>query len=270
MVQSRHEENTIAQKNLVIARKHIKHLFGQGVEVVPVSSRVVRSAEHLDTDIELNANIDVKIDFNDKAKSETGMITEGWRHLENRWSRQVRSCSGVEMGEQKHGEILTHQPLNVAQVKEEHKADEQEQEELEEPEGEYEFSPGLWTSPRKPNDMGNHGHDHDHCAPTTISTTTPLPTPERSLSAAKDQGLKVKDSVSTAVPGPAYESEGLTSGDVKPHLASKREEDLQSSKYDRGETVDPNKATDEVSEATGTRCGVPVYSSPYGSWESDE
>ena len=51
-VPTRHEEKTIAQRNLVIARKNARCIFGQELEVVPNSSRVVRSAQNLDTDME--------------------------------------------------------------------------------------------------------------------------------------------------------------------------------------------------------------------------
>ena len=80
----------------------------------------------------------------------------------------------------------------------------------------------------------------------------------------KTQGVEGKESMSAAVLGQAHESEGLTSEDVKPHSASQREEDLQSSKHDRGESVEPHKPIDEVSGATGTRCCAPVEGIPSG------
>ena len=69
-------------------------------------------------------------------------------------------------------------------------------------------------------------------------TISPIYKGSTSQPAANAQGLKIESSVSTAVPRQAYKSEELTSGDVKPHSASKREGDLQSSKHDRGESVD--------------------------------
>ena len=66
------------------------------------------------------------------------------------------------------------------------------------------------------------------------------------------------------MPDQAYKSEELTSGDVKPHSVSKRQGDLQSLGHVRGESVEANNPADEVSGATGTRCGGPIEETPSG------
>ena len=63
-------------------KENVRCLFGHALEVGPFSSRFVRSAKHIDADVELNANVGVKVSFNGKAKSETNVNIEGWEQLE--------------------------------------------------------------------------------------------------------------------------------------------------------------------------------------------
>ena len=184
---------------------------------MPVSSRFVRSAEHLDADMELKADIDVNINFNGKAKSETGMNAEGREHLEVQWvPRKVQSDSGVDMGRQKHGETMMHQKLEMARVQEEHQADKNEQD-TDVDYGSWMAITEGWGEERSPpispeiiSDDATRDHDHKQrwrddrpCLPIIIMLT---PTRKSSVSAALDQGLKPGCSPSTAVPSQAYET----------------------------------------------------------------
>ena len=118
-VPSQHEENTIAQTDEANARKNALYHFGREMEVGLASSRLVRSAEHLDADIELNTNLDVKAHLHGKARSETGMIAAGWEQFNTLWARKgVKSDPGVDMGAQKNFEHLMHLELEATRVTE--------------------------------------------------------------------------------------------------------------------------------------------------------
>ena len=132
-----------------------------------------------------------------RAKSDSSVGAEKWLHEgANQYCKQSKSDSGINMTD-----------TALVSSKGEEKSEVAESRQCE---GEFEWSP------EKVNDLGNHGHDFDHCATTTIQIINSI-TFNSSMSAAMGQGLKARDSASTAVPGQAYESEGLTSGDVKPH-----------------------------------------------------
>ena len=101
----------------------------QELEVVPQTSRVVRSAQHTDLDVELSANIGMNMNYNAGTMSETGVDAEGWQKLGSQWiPRQSQSDTGVDMGIQAHGRVSDHRAMPMAGVQEERKADKQEQE----------------------------------------------------------------------------------------------------------------------------------------------
>ena len=103
---TRHEERAIAQrnKNADIAKKNMRYLFGRDVDLVSTTSRVVRSAQNLDADAELNTSIEMKVYYRGGAKFESGVNAEGWRQDGSHWpSRQPQSGPGVNMNMQEAG-----------------------------------------------------------------------------------------------------------------------------------------------------------------------
>ena len=78
-----------------------------------------------------------------------------------------------------------------------------------------------------------------------------------------DQGLKLIPPGRSAASVQTYNSGRLLApGGGKPHwdtsMNMSGQGDLSGLKRDRGESVEANNPADEVSGATGTRCGVPV------------
>ena len=143
---------------------------------------------------------------------------------------------------------------------------------------------------------GDHGPDRDHCATVTMITTTTTTTTSRPPTSSRtspqdptgpavrasneDQGLKgsmssadratdVDQGLKSIPPGlsaasvQTYNSGRLLApGGGKPHWDSSMDMsgqgNLSDPKRDLGESVEANNPADEVSGATGTRCGVPV------------
>ena len=85
-VPTKHEEKAIAKRNMMA-------LFGQEVVVVSKKNRVVRSAQNLTEDIELDTNLNKGIHI-DKAVQSEGRLPQGSRWLPR---QGTKSDPGVEM-----------------------------------------------------------------------------------------------------------------------------------------------------------------------------
>ena len=93
VVPTRHEENTIAQRSMDIAKRNMMALFGKEIVVAAKSSRVVRSARSPEEDERRDTDMNLMLNYTKNTKS------EGWRHQGSQWvPRLSQSDPGVDMG----------------------------------------------------------------------------------------------------------------------------------------------------------------------------
>jgi hypothetical protein len=136
---------------------------------------------------------DENLNSKGRAKSDTGVTAERWRHQgANRYSKQAKSDSGVVMIEKIPVELKASTSIAMMSNKGEQKKEEVEK--SDHYQGEFEFSPekSLFTD--------NHGHEHDHCAATTIRTITTTTTYNSSMSAAMVQSAADGHSIGVGHP----------------------------------------------------------------------
>lgn len=177
VVPTRHEENTIAQRHIAIAKRRIMALFCQEVVVVVAKViRVVRSARSLGEDEGLDSHMNLMLNYNKNVKS------EGWRHQGIQWDpRQAQPDPGVDMGMQAHGMVWFSRIVPMAEVQEERQACMKEQDNMEEEaqwRGDEERSPDKTDAEDVENvneqTEATGGHNQDHDA-TTMAPPLSLP-----------------------------------------------------------------------------------------------
>jgi len=280
----------------MIIQKNMRNLFGQEFDLVASIRVVVEGACSPHVDAQHSGGSRVV----ERATSDTGVHSEGWHTDGSRWAKSS-SDSCLTTGDYRAKGKSKKCETKEMSAETRQKADEGVAEDGTNPEllasgqclgGVSGEAIVVEEKCDEVNRDGDHGPEMDHCATVTMITTTtttttstpssqiptgsaaPRPQGLSSMSSADratvvDQGLKFIPPGRSAASVQTYNSGRLLApGGGKPHWDMSTDMsgqvNLSDLKRDRGESVEANNPADEVSGATGTRCGVPVEGFPSG------